>query len=207
MELLKQEMKQEMKQGMELLKQEMELLKQETKDKDAKLNELTNEVQGLKAQVAKPTDAAPTDAVTEERLSELLGPIATKLGDVKQATEGHENAIKSLQSTGNSRQSLVLLMQGQIANLQDHKRAQEEKLPEQEANKRKQDETNQTLLGKINRTRDRMFDGYYHGGVYFPGFKKLREFKERTEGAGTSQATSTSTQGGAYIPTAPSYSS
>ena len=138
---------------------------------------------------AAPTDAAPTDAVTEERVSELLGPTARKLNDVKQATEGHENAIKSLQFTCNSQQAAIIRMQAQIADLQDHKRAQDEKLRAQEAQLHDHGVKNRNLLDKINRTQARVIGGFYDGAVHYPG---LREIKQRFEGT--------------YVPSAPSYS-
>ena len=199
----------------------MELLKQEMKDNYAKLKELDEKVQGFEAQVTK-----SADAVTKEHVNELIDPIAKELGDMKQATEGYTVANDALRATCNKKlddikqategytvandalrstcdslRDTVHLLQTKIANLEraqeEKSRAQEEKSRAQEDKLRTQGKMIQDLLGMINRTREKMLYGFYLGAVFIPGLKKL---KEHIEGAGTS------TQGGAYIPSAPGLS-
>ena len=183
---------------------EMELLKQKMEDKDAKLKELDEKVQELQAQVTKSADIAKElDDIKQATKGYTVANDALratcdkKLDDVKRAAEGYTVANDALRATCDSLRDTVHLMQTKIANLEDYKRAQEEKSRAQEDKLRTQGKMIQDLLGMITRTRDKMIYGFYLGAVFIPGLKKL---KEHIEGAGTS------TQGGAYIPSAPGLS-
>ena len=181
--------KQETKQG-------MELLKQETKDKDAKQNELTNEVQGLKAQVAAPTDAAPTDAATE-RLTELLRPITTKLEEYKVTNDALRDRCNLIRDENIS-------MARKIADLQNDKRAQDQKLDAQAEKLRTQGEKIESLGNGpegVVRIAHVIRNGYKGSdGLPYPGLKEIKWRMERMED------TIRSIQRGEYNPSAPGVS-
>ena len=116
--------------------------------------------------------------LVKQGVKELIRPIATKLEEYKVTNDALRDRCDLMREEAKS-------MARKIADLQDNNRAQDGKLRAQADQLCKQDQTNQYLWDKINRTGKVMLDGFYHGRVFYPGLKKL---KERTEGAGTSQA-------------------